>query len=159
MDRRTVLDRLNTARVELLTGIKGLDEETMARLPVVGRWTIKDLLAHLAGWASWHMGAIRKELSGESPDLSPLQDRDSFNVHLIEERRRWTVTEILDELDGTHTAFEELLMEMPEEDIFRCGYLQGPQWDNLAGWLRVMREHEEEHAQQIRAWRVAVAMI
>lgn len=159
MDRHTVLDRMSAARVELLTGIMGLDEETMTCLPVVGMWTLKEVLAHLSGWAVWHLTAVRKALAGEQADLSPLQDRDSFNRRLVGERGSWTITEILDELDGTRTALEELLIALPEEEIFRAARFRGPQWDNLAGWLRVVREHEEEHAQQIRSWRVAVAMI
>jgi hypothetical protein len=159
MDRHAVLDRLNAARAELLLGIKGLDETTMTTLPIAGTWTIKEVLAHLSGWESWHLAAIRQALAGTAPDFSPLQDRDSFNRRLLEERRGWTVTEILDELDSNRTALEELLLEMPEESLFRAGPMRGPQWENLAGWLRVAREHEEEHAAHIRAWRRAVTMI
>jgi hypothetical protein len=159
MDRHTVLERMDAARAELLMTITGLDEPTTTTLPVVGGWTIQSVFAHLAGWATWHLGSIRKALAGEQPDFSPLQERDAFNVRLVEERSSWTVTEILDELEATRTALHKVLDGTPEEEIFRVGYLQGPQWDNLAGWLRVIREHEEEHTKQIRAWRIAVAMI
>lgn len=159
MDRRTVLERMDTARAELLMTITGLDEATTTTLPVVGEWTIQSVLAHLAGWATWHLGNIRKGLAGEEPDFTPLQERDAFNARLVEERSSWTMTEILDELEATRIAIEQLLNEIPEEEIFRVGHLSGPQWENLAGWLRVVREHEAEHAAQIRAWRTAVTMI
>jgi len=159
MNRETVLERMDTVRAELLMTITGLDDATMTTLPVVGEWTIQAVFAHLAGWATWHVGSIRSAQAGEQPLFSPLQNRDAFNEHLVEERSSWTMTAILDELESTRTALHELLDEMSEEDIFRVGYLQGPQWENLAGWLRVIREHEEEHAKQIRAWRTAVTMI
>lgn len=159
MDRRTVLERMDATRVELLMTITGLDESTTTTLPVVGEWAIQSVFAHLAGWASWHLGSIRRALAGEQPDFSLLADRDAFNIRLVEERSSWTMTAILDELEATRIALHELLNEMPEEDIFRIGYLHGPQWDNLAGWLRVIREHEEEHATQVRAWRTAITMI
>lgn len=159
MDRRTVLERMDAVRAELLMTITGLDEATTTRLPVVGAWTIQVVFAHLAGWGTWHLESIRRGLAGEQLDFSPLQDRDAFNERLVEERSTWTMTAILDELEATRTASHDLLNEMPEEDIFRIGYLAGPQWENLAGWLRVIREHEEEHAAQIRAWRTAVTMI
>lgn len=159
MDRRTVLERMDAARAELLMSIAGLDEPTVTTLPVVGQWTIQAVLAHLAGWSAWHLSTIRRALAGAPVDLSPLQDRDAWNARLVAERSSWTTTEILDELESTRTAFEELLHATPEAVLFRVGYLPGPQWDNLAGWLRAVREHEEEHTRQIRAWRTAVAMI
>ena len=159
MDRRTVLARQDAARAELLTAIAGLDETTMATLPVVGAWTIKEVLAHLAGRAAWHLAAIRQVQAGEQPDFAVLQDVQPLSAQHVKERASWTVAEILDEMDATRTALEELLMAMPEEDLFRVGHFRGPHWDNLAGWLRVAREHEEEHAVQLRAWRTAVATI
>jgi hypothetical protein len=159
MDRQTVLERIDAVRAELLMTITGLDEVTMTTLPVVDEWTIQAVFAHLAGWATWHVDSIRSALAGEQTVFSPLENRDAFSAHLVEERSSWTMTAILDELEATRTALHELLNEMPEEDIFRIGYLQGPQWENPAGWLRVIREHEEEHARQIRAWRAAVTMI
>jgi hypothetical protein len=159
MDRSVVLERMDAARAELLMTITGLDESTMTTLPVVGTWTIRAVFAHLAGWAVWHLESIQKALAGEQPDFSPLQERDAFNARLVEGRSSWTMTEILDELEATRMALEQLLNGMPEEEIFQVGYLSGPQWENVAGWLRVVREHEEEHATQIRAWRTAVTMI
>jgi len=159
MDRHTVLERMDAARAELLKTITGLDEVPTTTLPVVGAWTIREVFAHLAGWAAWHVATMRRAVAGQPADFSPLADRDAFNARLVEERRRWTMTEILDELDTARTALESLLEALPEEDLFRVDYLSGPQWDNLAGWLRVLREHEEEHAKQIRAWRAAVTMI
>ena len=159
MDRRTVLARQDAARAELLTAIAGLDEATMASLPVVGMWTIKEVLAHLAGWAVWDLETIRQIQSGGQPDFAALQDVKSFNDRNVAERRGWTVAEILDELDTARTALEELLMAMPEEDIFQVGKYRGPHCENLANWLRVAREHEAEHAVQFRAWRTAVTTI
>ena len=159
MDRRTVLERTDTARAELLKTITGLDEVTVTTLPVVGNWTIREVLAHLAGWATWHLGAMRQTLAGEPVDLAPLADREGFNVRWLDERGSRTMTEVLDELEETRVVLEELLRQLPEAEIFRGGHLAGPQWDNLAGWLRVIREHEEEHTAQLRAWRAAIAVI
>jgi hypothetical protein len=69
------------------------------------------------------------------------------------------VAEVLAELELTQAALRELLLAMPEEDIFQVGRFKGPHWDNLAGWLRVAREHEEKHTTQLQAWRTAVGMI
>jgi hypothetical protein len=45
---------------------------------------------------------------------------------------------------------------MPDEDLFVAGPFRGPDWDSLAAWLQIAREHKEEHAREIRAWREQV---
>ncbi len=48
---------------------------------------------------------------------------------------------------------QELVDSMPDQDLFDTGVFRGPYWNNLAEWLQVAWEHEEEHADQIQLWR------
>lgn len=158
MDKQGVLEHLAEARAALLAAIGGLAEADMTALPVAGEWTIKDILAHVSGWAAWDLAGVEGVLAGEPPDFfSAIQDVDTFNARLVAERREWTLGRVLAEMADTHAALRELLATMPDEDVFRIGRFQGPYWDNLGGWLQVAWEHEEEHAAQIRAWRASKA--
>jgi hypothetical protein len=153
MDKQGVLEHLVEARAALLAAIDGLGEAEMTALPVAGDWTIKDILAHVSGWAAWDLAGVRGVLAGEPPDFSAIEDVDAFNARLVAERCKWTLGRILAEMADAHAALEGLLASAPDEDVFRVGLFQGPYWDNLAGWLQVAWEHEEEHATQIRTWR------
>ena len=62
--------------------------------------------------------------------------------------------QVLAEMRETQDAMQELLADIPDAGLFSDGAFQGPYWDNLAGWLQVAWEHEQEHAAQIRAWRI-----
>jgi hypothetical protein len=53
MDKQGVLEHLAEARAALLAAIGGLAEADMTALPVAGEWMIKDILAHVSGWAAW----------------------------------------------------------------------------------------------------------
>jgi len=153
MDKQGVLEHLAEARAALLAAIGGLAEADMTALPVAGEWTIKDILAHVSGWAAWDLAGVKGVLAGQHPDFSAIQDVDTFNARLVAERREWTLGRILAEMADAHAALQGLLASIPDEDVFRVGPFQGPYWDHLAGWLQVAWEHEEEHATQIRAWR------
>jgi hypothetical protein len=153
MDKQGVLEHLAEARAALLAAIGGLAEADMTALPVAGEWTIKDILAHVSGWAAWDLAGVEGVLAGEPPDFSAIQDVDTFNARLVAERREWTLGRVLVEMADTHVALQGLCASMPGEAVFRAGPFQGPYWDSLAGWLQVAWEHEEEHATQIRAWR------
>jgi hypothetical protein len=157
MDKQGVLDHLAGAQAALLGAIEGLTEAEMTSMPVAGEWTIRDILAHVSGWAAWDLAGIRGVLAGEPPNFSAIQDVDAFNARLVAERREWTLGRILAEMADAHAALQELLAGMPDEDVFSVGPFQGPYWDHLAGWLQVAWEHEEEHAAQIRAWRASEA--
>jgi hypothetical protein len=153
MNGRDVLDHLAGARAALLAAVEGLSETEMTTQPVAGEWTIRDILAHVSGWAAWDLAGIKSILAGERPDFAAIQDVDTFNARLVDERRGWSLDRILFEMRDTQAALQELLTGLPDADLFRAGPFQGPYWDSLAGWLRVAWEHEEEHVAQIRDWR------
>ena len=44
-------------RAELLAAIGGLDEAALDRKGVIGEWSIKNVLAHIAAWEACRRGA------------------------------------------------------------------------------------------------------
>ena len=153
MDRDTVLSSLTRARNRLLAAIYGLAQEDMTTHLVCGEWTIREVLAHIAGWAAWDFGAIKDIKEGTLADLSVILDVDPFNQGLVAERSGRSTEQILDELSELQDATQQLLGEMPKGDILTSDRYRGPFWNSLAEWLQVAWEHEEEHAAQIESWR------
>jgi hypothetical protein len=78
---------------------------------------------------------------------------DGFNAGVVAERSTWSLERIRAEMRDTQAALQGLVAGMPDEDVFHSGPFQGPYWDNVAEWLQVAWEHEQEHAAQIRTWR------
>jgi hypothetical protein len=157
MKKRDVLASVEAARAELLAAIEGLSEEQMTKVPVAGDWTLKEILAHIAGWTVWDLAAVRGILAGDTPDFAPIADVDAFNAALVAERCSWPLERILLEMEEALEATLELLAGLPENEIFDEGRFRGPYWRSLAEWLQVAWEHEQEHTEQIRAWREEVA--
>jgi hypothetical protein len=153
MNKQSAMNCLLGARTTLLAAIEDLGETEIITLPVAGSWTIWDILAHIGGWAAWDLAGIKSIMAGEHPNLSVIQDVDSFNAQLVAGRSGWSLKQILAEMENTQTAMHELLDSLSDEEMFSIGLFKGPYWHNLAEWLKIAWEHEEEHAAQIRAWR------
>ena len=66
MDKQSVLNELQSAFDELVASFKGLDERAM-NVVVLGTWSVKDILAHIAGWQHEMTGALERMARGEKP--------------------------------------------------------------------------------------------
>jgi hypothetical protein len=153
MNKQHAMNSLIEARAALLAAVEGLSETEMTTLPVAGPWTIREILAHIGGWAVWDLDTIKRILAGENLDLSVIQDVDSFNAQLVADRSGWSLEQIFAEMESAQTAMQELLDNLSDDELFGPGPFQGPYWNNLAELLQIAWEHEEEHVAQILAWR------
>ncbi len=144
------MNHLANTRAQLLAAIEGLSETELTTLPVSGTWSLREVLAHIGGWAAWDLGAIRAIQQGKRPDLSVIQEVDAFNDRLVAERKKWSVGKILAEMEDSQAAIQELVGSLSDRDLFENGPFRGPYWENLAEWLQVAWQHEEEHIAQIQ---------
>ena len=158
MDKQAVLDSLKGARTRLSAVVEGLGEPEKTTVPIFEAWTLRELLAHIGGWATWDLEAIGAIQQGKGFDLSVIRDVDRFNTRLIVERGDWSLDQILAELKETQIAMQELVTSLSDQELFNDGSFQGPYWDNLAEWLQIAWEHEDEHIAQIRVWRDSIGL-
>jgi uncharacterized damage-inducible protein DinB len=147
------LNHLASTRAQLLAAIEGLSATQLTTQPVLGTWSLREVLAHISGWAKWDLEAITAIQQGQCPDLSVIQDEDAFNNRLVAERRQWSPGNILAELEDTQVCMQELVGSLSDRNLFVDQAFRGPYWENLAEWLQVAWEHEEEHTAQILIWR------
>ena len=66
MDKQSLLLELQAGFDELLAAVKGLDERAMTGV-FYGTWSVKDILAHIAGWHHQMTGAMERMARGEKP--------------------------------------------------------------------------------------------
>jgi uncharacterized protein (TIGR03083 family) len=149
-----ILEELGHTRTALLATIAGLDEDALERKGVVGDWSIKNALAHIAAWEAWVVQALPTRLAtGETPAelRAKIADEDRYNAEEIGEREELTPSEQLMELERTRAA---LLDELRELDA--AAWERRDPWSTwqgtLAEYLREsIIEHEEEHIGDLRA--------
>src|SRR5690349_6263284 len=147
------LEALNRTRAELLDVIAGLDEATLDRKGVVGEWSIKNVLAHIAAWEDWVVRALPARLAtGATPEdfRARAEDEDRFNAEEVAEREELTPGEQLMELERTRDALLAYVRSLDEATLVR----RQP-WDTWEGTVpeylaAALGEHEAEHVEQLR---------
>ncbi len=152
---RHLLARLAMERASLLELLLGLDERILSEVPLIGDWTVKDVLAHIAAWDRWEDQAMRRMVAGEEPDFSAIQDFDAANAAFIAVWRDRSLADVLAELRAARADWVAWLKGLSVEEFFRRRSYAGWDWSFFVTPLRVQWQHDAEHAAQIAAWREA----
>jgi DinB superfamily len=133
----------------VLTGVFG-DEEDFVRAP--GKWSIRQIVAHLADAEMVGAHRFRQVLAEENPTLIAF-DQDAWTRNLDYARRK--PKQSLETFRRIRAENYELLKEMPESAFERTGNHSenGPM--TLRRLLEGYAEHAESHARQLQEIREA----
>ena len=150
-------EEIRAERAALIEYVRGLDPAALDRPGAVGRWSVKDALAHLAGWQEWMLKALPARLEhGELPEGLRVTESnvDDWNRQFVEERRSANTDNVLDDLS---TGMRRLMFFAVNLGLTR---LEAPNpWPerpaSLAEYLREQlaghdREHREQIAREVR---------
>ncbi len=157
MTKAKLLAQIRAERDRFEAILAELDAAQMVQPGVVGLWSVKDILAHIAAWESLMVGWLEEILKGDIPEaLAPGQSwdgLDQFNEQIYLENRPRPLDDVLAEFhasfrrawDAVHAAPEEALLEAD-----RYPWREGnPVWHIVAA---NMSWHYPEHGASIRAW-------
>ena len=129
--------------------LQGLNESQMSEV-WLGTWSVKDIVAHIAGWHE-EMGPALERLSrGERPIREGVSydDVDAWNARFAATAKGREITDLLLELDRTHEDFMLAADHIPEERY---------EPDKTA--YRIVdgtsAHHYHEHGEQISEWRAS----
>ncbi len=142
---------LDAAFAELKATVAGLGDAARGTV-MQGTWTVKDILAHIAGWHGEMTPALQRLARGEKaiPDGTDYSDFDAWNARFVAARRGMTPAQVEAELNESFAAFRAALLAVPEARR---------QPGRTAGKIAYDAgiEHYRHHAAQIRAWREGLA--
>jgi hypothetical protein len=149
---KTKEELLNEAAREykaLHEALQGLNETQMTEV-WLGTWSVRDIVAHIAGWHQEMAPALERLARGERPVREGVSydDVDAWNERFAAARRTTAVADVLLELDRTHEAFLKAAAAVPGERL----------QPGKTAWKIVdgnSAHHYREHGEQIRAWRSA----
>jgi hypothetical protein len=127
--------------------LQGLNETQMTEV-WFGTWSVRDIVAHIAGWHQEMSPALERLARGDRPipEGVSYEDVDGWNERFAAARRGTAVADVLLELDRTHEAFMKAAAAVPI-GRFQAGKTA---WKIVDG---NSANHYHEHAEQIRAWR------
>ncbi|MEM8532140.1 MAG: DinB family protein [Chloroflexota bacterium] len=149
----SVLEEMQRTRSTLLNAIEGLDESALDRKGLIGDWSIKNCLAHLAGWEDWIAQVLQAGFAnGHIPEhlRSVLQDFNAFNAEQVAEREELTPDEQLTELQRVRVALLEIVGHLDEATLNTPQPWAGKD-RSIAFYLNILPHHDEEHLADIQA--------
>lgn len=147
------IEQLSSTRAELLGAIGGLDDAALERKGLIGGWSAKNMLAHIAAWEAWVILALPARLANgvTPPDLAArLVDEDAANAEEVAEREELTPDEQLMELERNRAELLAYLRGLDQPTLERRSPWQG--WGGTIPeyLLDALRDHEAEHAAALR---------
>ncbi|MFQ6125682.1 MAG: ClbS/DfsB family four-helix bundle protein [Candidatus Heimdallarchaeota archaeon] len=156
ISKTDLIAAVRAARAYLLEIIEDFNPEEMLQPTKIGKWCVKDILSHIAGWDTLMRTTMRAIFEGKQPDLSATKDIDATNVKFVDERSGWSVEQILAEMAENHQKMLQFVEELTDEQLFKPRIFAGENW-SLDGFLKIWDRHDRLHAKKIvlcqKAWK------
>jgi hypothetical protein len=148
MTKDQLLVRLDAAWRDFEASYAGLTNPQLLIPNVTGRWSVRDIIAHVTWWeeeALEHLPLIRE--GGRPPRYSVKYGGiNAFNAMMTEQRRALSLDAVLRQHDDVHARLVDYVKSVPEELIrTETRFRRRLKLDAIG--------HYPVHARSIRAWR------
>ena len=148
MNTTRVLQRLDAAWADFERSYAGLSDAQLLVPGVTGRWSVRDVIAHVTWWeeeALEHLPLVRE--GGRPPRYSVTYGGiDAFNALMTERRRVLPLAEVLRQHDEVHARLVAYVRGAPEALLSReTRFRRRLRLDTYG--------HYPKHAAAIRRWR------
>jgi len=143
-----ILEKTEASREQLDLALEGLTPAQMEMPGVMGAWSVKDILAHIAVWQS-RLVRLLFQLARQQKPQWDIRDVDGINAQIYAQQKDRPLDLVLEDMEG---VFEQVCLRLEtlrEADLARrVGNV------SLAEIIAANTyEHDDEHTAQIMAWR------
>ena len=156
MDKRELIANIEHEREQLNAVLAQVPAGRMTEPGVAGDWSVKDLLAHLAVWASRAITIMFQAERGSKlqvPQYAALDWAD-LNEKDYEMQKERPLDRVMADFNGVHNQLIKRLQAWSDESaLFDAKRFPALAGTALANWvLSNSAEHDAEHRAQIEAW-------
>jgi uncharacterized damage-inducible protein DinB len=150
MDKATFEKTLTETRATWEARLSQIDEEQLQRPGAAGKWSVKDVIAHVALGERELVPVLRTHASS---DLWNLSDDERNEIEYQQHKDR-PLHDIVNEERQAYTALLEVVQQLSDEDLNDPHYFKNmPQqwrpWQLIAG---DSFKHYEDHMPSLREW-------
>ena len=146
------IDELAQLFERLPAALEGLDEAALGRPEAAGKWSIMDVICHLADAELMQAWRIRRVLTEERPKLSPM-DQDVWAARLHHDEA--TLQDALELLRALRLANLRLAGALGDDELDRVSYHAERGEESIRTILGVLAGHDAVHLDQIIRIRAA----
>ncbi len=121
MTREQVLKRLNEAWLVLKESYAGLADSQLLEPGVTGKWSVRDILAHITTWEEEALKHLPVILEGGRPPRYSVEygGIDAFNALMTGHKAGLALSDVLKQLDDIHSRLVDYVRQAPEEQFTR----------------------------------------
>lgn len=158
MSKADVIADLYAARARLNAALEGLTPDQLLRPGAVGVWSVKDTLAHLVAWEAELVTVLAQleQHKQRAPRMVEIEDIDEWNAEQYHNHVRRHLDDVLQDFEGVHRHLIRAVEDLSDRvlnDNRRFPWMEGEPLSYLIQENAIW--HEEEHADDILAWRAA----
>lgn len=119
MAREQLLKQLAKAWGAFRESYAGLQPSQLTEPGVTGKWSVKDIIAHVTTWEEEALKYLPLILQGRRPPLYSRQygGIDAFNALMTERKKELSLTEVLRQLDETHSRLLDYIQSVPNANL------------------------------------------
>jgi hypothetical protein len=125
INRDQLLKDIRTEWSRLEKSLSALTEEEMTKPGIVGAWSIKDILAHLAAWEQllldWYQAGIQGRTPAKAPVGMSRKAMDALNQEIYERNRQRSLDDVLTCFRTSYQQVLATIEAIPNDDIFAHG--------------------------------------
>jgi len=145
-DKTQYIQRFNQARDEVRNLLPGIDP----KMEIYPGWTIKEMLAHLAGWDDATILALEAFVAHLPPALPAIKGLDAYNAQTVEERAELNLEQIIREWELIREQLIAVFGHLPAEMLKANVVAPWGTTVTVEQLINIMIDHEQLHAEAIR---------
>ena len=160
MDKAQLLMDIRVERERLEQVLEGIDSSAMVEPGIMGQWSAKDVLVHIAFWEATFRGWIDFAARGVTPEMpvsgGTWEDIDLLNDRVYQEGRDRPLADVRDEFAASYLptlalveATDESVLLDPERNPLGP---REPLWQYVAANTS---DHYREHRESLESWLAA----
>jgi uncharacterized protein (TIGR03083 family) len=141
-----LIERLDKGRRALQAMMVGLNRDR----EICPGWTIKEVVAHIAGWDDVVTAALRAHIAGAVPTPLDPPGIDDYNDVILSRCEALSYDEVTQYWRTARRELKDTLLDMPSEKLPEQLLYPWGERGNAARIVAILAEHEKEHADEIR---------
>ena len=133
-----------------------LDEKQMTQSGACGKWSVKDILAHLHEWHSMALSWYEVGLTGQRAAIPAPKDIPALNKRIYEKHKSRPLKQVLAAFEESHRKMTNLVDSLSEKELLTPGYLPWTRKNPLTSYLSPnLGSHYRWPIRHIRRWKKA----
>jgi hypothetical protein len=146
--KTTLIQRLNQARTSLESALLLVDPTK----EIYPKWTLKQLLDHIAGWDDAVITSLRAHNAGKVPGTPADRGIDFYNAQTVSTHESLDLEHTTREFKASRALLKDVLLSMTDEKLTEPLIVPWGSTGTVSEIIEIFAEHEESHAADILQW-------